>query len=162
MKKPRIDLLVAILLISGTVLHAQSPRKHATANRAESSQQQTAQTIQRLEDELRVAIMKSDTGWFEEHLASNYLDIDTQGKISNRSQIIDFYRTSPPEYDSWNLSDATAFTYNGNTVILTGKLELQSTVAGKQVNSAYRFLHVWIKEGVDWQLAAQQETRIPK
>lgn len=161
MKKPTIDLLVAIVLISGTALHAQSSRKHA-ASRAENAQQQTAQTIQRLEDELRIAIMKGDTGWFEEHLASNYVDIDAQGKISNRSQIMEFYRTTAPEYDSWNLSDATALTYNGNTVILTGKLQFQSTVQGKPVNSDFRFLHVWIKEGADWQLAAQQETRIPK
>lgn len=161
MKKTRIELLVAILLISGTVLHGQSPRKHAVS-RAENSQQQTAQTIQRLEDELRIAVMKGDVGWFEEHLASNYVDIDAEGKISNRSQMMEFYRTSPPEYDSWNLSDATALTYNGNTVILTGKVEFQSTVQDKPVNSAFRFLHVWIKEGPDWQLAAQQATRIPK
>lgn len=160
MKKPGIDLLLAFLLVAVTVLHAQASQKHASS-RAESSQQQIAQTIQHLEDELRMAIMKGDAGWFEEHLASNYVDIDAEGKTSNRRQIMEFYRTTPPEYDSWNLSDATALTYNGNTVILSGKLELQSTVQGKQVNSAFRFLHVWIKEGPEWQLATQQETRIP-
>lgn len=158
MRKPRFELQVAILLISVAVLQGQTARKGA-AKRAESSQQ-IAQTIQRLEDELRIATMKGDAGWFEEHLASNYVDIDAEGKISNRSQIMEFYRATPPEYDSWNLSDATALTYNGNTVILTGKLEFQSTVQGKPANSVFRFIHVWIKEGPDWQLAAQQATRI--
>ena len=161
MKKPIIELLVPILLLLASVLHAQTARRGA-ARRAENSQQQIAQTIQRLEDELRMATMKGDAGWFEEHLAADYVDIDAQGKTSNRAQIMKSYRGTPPEYDSWNLSDATALTYNGNTVILTGKLEVQSTVDNKPVNSAFRFLHVWIKEGSDWQLAAQQATLIPK
>ncbi|MGE5322633.1 MAG: nuclear transport factor 2 family protein [Actinomycetota bacterium] len=161
MKKPIINLLVPIFLISAAALHAQPARKH-TARHAENSQQQIAQTIQRLEEDLRIATMKGDTGWFEEHLAENYVDIDAQGKISNRSQLMQFYRTTPSEYDAWNLSDGTALTYNGNTVILTGKLEIQRTVNGQPVNDAFRYIHVWIKEGPDWELAAQQATRISK
>lgn len=161
MKKPTIELLVSILLISVAGLHAQPPRQRA-GRRAENSQQQIAQAIQRLEDELRIATMKGDAGWFEEHLAESYVDIDAQGKISNRSQIMNFYRTTPPEYESWNQSEGTARNYNGNTVILTGKLEVQTTVHGQPVNSAFRFTHVWIREGSDWQLAAQQATLIPK
>ena len=161
MKKFTTNLLVPILLVSVPVLQAQPARKHS-ARRAESSQQQIAQTIQRLEDELRIATVKGDAGWFEEHLAENYVDIDAQGKSSNRSQIMALYRTTPPEFDSWNLSDATALTYNGNTVILTGKLEVESTAHGQPVNGAFRYLHVWVKEGPDWQLAVQQATRIEK
>lgn len=160
MRNSSIDLLVPILLILVAGAHAQPAEKRAP-RRGENSQQ-IAQTIQRLEDQLRIAIMKGDTGWFEEHLAESYVDIDAQGKISNRAQIMEFYRTTPPEYDSWNQTDGTARTYNGNTVILTGKLEVQSTVHAKPVNSAFRFTHVWIREGPEWELAAQQTTLIPK
>jgi len=45
-------------------------------------------------------------------------------------------------------------------VILTGKLEVQGTQEGKSIAGTFRFTRVWIKNGLDWQLAAQQMTRI--
>lgn len=113
-----------------------------------------------MESGLRIAIMKGDAAWFEEHLAENYAETDADGKISSRSEVIEFYRTTQPEYDTWNLSDGTARTYNGNTVILTGRIDLDGTVRGQHVSGGYRFTRVWIKQGLEWQLAASQITRI--
>jgi ketosteroid isomerase-like protein len=74
--------------------------------------------------------------------------------------VLQLYRTVQPDYESWNLSEGTAQTFHGNTVILTGKIELQGTVDGKNVSGNFRFTRVWIKQGLDWQLAAEQMTRI--
>jgi hypothetical protein len=156
--KPGIFMLV-LLMPPLLVLQGQSGRKRAGAP-VVSSPQQIAEAIQHLESELRIATMKGDASWFQEHLAENYAETDAEGRISNRSEVIQFYRTTQPEYDSWNLSDGTARTYNGNTVILTGKIELEGTLRGQHISGAYRFTRVWIKQGLEWQLAASQSTRI--
>jgi hypothetical protein len=37
---------------------------------------------------------------------------------------------------------------------------VQGAVDGKSISGNYRFTRVWIKEGLDWKLAAEQMTRI--
>ena len=156
--KPQFRMLVPLLLASILVLQSQTTRKKAGP--AVSSPQEIAETIQHLESELRIATMKGDPVWFEEHLAENYAEIDAQGKVTTRAEVIEFYKTTQPEYDTWNLSEGTARTYNGNTVILTGKTEFAGTIGNKPVSGAYRLTRVWTKQGLDWELAAQQATRI--
>lgn len=159
MIKPRFTTLVPLLLASLALLQGQTTRKRSTGA-VVPSQQQIAETIQHLESELRIATMKGDASWFEEHLAPNYADVDAQGKVSTRADVIDFYRTTQPEYETWNLSEGTALTFNADTVILTGKVELDGTVRGQHVSGSFRYVRVWIRQGLDWQLAAQQATRI--
>ena len=156
--KPGLLKLVLLALALPTV-QAQTAHKRAPGP-VSSSPQEIAETIQKLESELRVATMKGDPSWFEEHLAENYAETDAQGKISSREQVIQFYRTSQPEFEVWNLSDGTARTYNGNTVILTGRLDLDGTVRAQHVTGGFRFIRLWIKQGMEWQLAASQMTRI--
>jgi hypothetical protein len=109
---------------------------------------------------LRIATMKGEASWFEQYLAESFVETDANGKLSSRADIIRLYRNNQPEYDSWNLSEGTAQTFHGNTVVLTGKLEVQGAVDGKSISGTYRFTRVWIKDGLDWKLAAEQMTRI--
>jgi hypothetical protein len=151
-------LLVVLLSLIPIPLGSQS--KHKAPTPVVSSPDEIAKSIQHLESDLRIATMKGETSWFEEHLAASFIDTDANGKVSNRAEILQLYRTALPEYDSWNLSEGTAQTFHGNTVILTGKLEVQGTQEGKSLSGTFRFTRIWIKNGLDWQLAAQQMTRI--
>lgn len=160
MIKPRLTALVPLLLGSLVLLHSQTTHRRAGSGAVVPSPQQIAETIQHLESELRIATMKGDASWFEEHLAPNYADVDAQGKLSTRAEVIQFYRTTQPEYEAWNLSEGTALTFNADTVILTGKVDLDGTVKLHHVSGSFRYFRVWIRQGLDWQLAAQQATRI--
>jgi hypothetical protein len=151
-------LLVVLLWLIPIQLGSQS--KHKAPTPAVSSSEEIAKSIQHLESDLRIATMKGEASWFEEHLAASFIDTDANGKVSNRAEIIQLYRTAAPEYDAWNLSEGTAQTFHGNTVVLTGKLEVQAIPESKSVSGTFRFTRVWIKNGLDWQLAAQQMTRI--
>ncbi len=157
--KPGFLALVLLLPALLPLAHGQTAHKRP-AGAASSSPQETAEAIQHLEGELRTAIMNGDAAWFEEHLAENYAETDSEGKVMSRAEVIQFYRTTAPEYDSWNLSEGTARTYNGNTVILTARLELEGTLRGRKVSGAFRVTRIWIKQAGDWQLAASQYTRI--
>ena len=155
--KPRFRMLVPLMLACFILLQGQTRRKTSSS----TAKPNVAETIQHLEDELRIATMKGDAGWFDQYLAEGYAEIDADGKITTRTEVIQFYRTSQPEYDSWNLSEGTARTYNGDVVILTGKLDVTGTVHGQPIKGPFRYTHVWIKQGPQWQLAMQQATRIP-
>lgn len=157
--KPGILALVLFLPLSLPLVGGQTAHKRATGP-AVSSSQEIADAIQHLEGDLRIAILKSDPTWFEEHLAENYAETDSQGKVMSRADVIQFYRTAAPEYDSWNLSNGTARTYNGNTVILTARLDLEGTLHGQKLSGSFRVTRIWIKQGSDWELAASQYTRI--
>jgi hypothetical protein len=155
--KPRFPTLVLLIFASLVLLQGQTRRKTASPS---TTKPNVAQTIQQLEDELRIAAMKGDAGWFDQYLAPNYEEIDAQGKTTSRDEVIQFYRTTQPEYDSWNLSEGSARSYNGDVVILTGKLDVQGTIQGQPIKGPFRYTHVWIRNGPQWQLAMQQATRI--
>jgi hypothetical protein len=150
-------MLVPIVLACFVLMQGQTRRKATSHSAAKAN---VAETIQHLEDDLRIATMKGDAGWFDQYLAQNYSEVDAQGKISSRAEVIQFYRTSQPEFDSWNLSEGTASTYNTDVVILTGRLDVQGTMHGQPIKGPFRYTHVWIRQGPQWQLAMQQATRI--
>lgn len=153
--KPGILLFVLVL----AVYQAPAQTSHRRHARPEASHN-IAETIQKLEGELRIATMKCDASWFEDHLIATYTETDAQGKLHGRDEVIQYYRTAQPEYDSWNLSDGTARTFNDNTVILTGILQVQGAAKDKNLSGNFRFTRVWIKAGTEWELASSQMTRI--
>ena len=156
--KHGVLLLVVLMAVMPGMLGSQARQKAATP--VVSSPEEIAKSIQKLESDLRIATMKGEASWFEQHLADNYVETDATGKVSTRADVIKLYRNTQPEYDSWNLSEGTAQTFHGNTVILTGKLDLEGNVEGKSVSGSFRFTRVWVKDGLEWKLAAEQMTRI--
>jgi len=156
--KHGVLVLVVLMAVMPGVLGSQARQKAATP--VVSSPEEIAKSIQKLESDLRIVTMKGEASWFEQYLADNYVETDATGKVNTRADIIKLYRNTQPEYDSWNLSEGTAQTFHGNTVILTGKLDLEGKVDGKSVSGSFRFTRIWIKDGLDWKLAAQQMTRI--
>ena len=160
--KHLVSLLVVLLflivsLVPGT-LQAQTTHKRATP--VISSPEEIAKSIQQLESDLRIATMKGEASWFEQHLAETFIETDAAGTTHNRADILKLYRNSQPEYDAWNLSEGTAQTFHGNTVVLTGKLDLEGKVDNKSVSGTFRFTRIWIKDGLDWKLAAEQMTKV--
>jgi hypothetical protein len=160
--KHLVSLLVVLLALIVPVvpasLDAQTSHKRATP--VVSSPEDIAKAIQQLESDLRIATMKGEASWFEQHLAETFIETDAAGKAHNRADILRLYRNTQPEYDAWNLSEGTAQTFHGNTVVLTGKLDLEGKVGGKNISGTFRFIRIWIKDGLDWKLAAEQMTKI--
>jgi hypothetical protein len=150
--------LFCILLALSSLGSAQAHRKAASQPHAAD----TSATIQRLEAELRLALLKHEPSWFEEHLAESYTDIDATGKVRSRAEVLEYYRSPDLSIDTYNLSEGTARTYNGDLVILTGKLEIQGTLKDQSLSGNFRFTRIWVKQGIDnWELAGMQLTRIP-
>ena len=146
----------AILLSSGLLLCAQTARKPTGPVRDQGN----VQAIGKLEDEMRIAILKGTAGWWVEHLSEGYTGTEFQGKVTNRDQTIELQRSTDLVYDAWNLSDRAVHTFNGDTVIVTGKVTVEGTYRGQSLSGDFQFTRVWVKNGLVWELAASQYTKI--
>jgi len=146
----------AILLGSALLLCAQTARKPTGPIRDQGN----VQAIGKLEDEMRIAILKGTAGWWVEHLSAGYTGTDFQGKVTNRYETIELQRSTDLVYDTWNLSDRSVHTFNGDTVLVTGKVSVEGTYKGQSLSGDFQFTRVWVKNGLVWELAASQYTKI--
>lgn len=152
-------LLVAFLLLAAPTLNPQTSRK--AKRTARPTTQQIGKEIEDLERQLRIAYLKADAGWLEEHLSEAYTEVDAQGNLVTRAQLIQAFKTSEVAYDAMNLSEGSAKIFNADTVLLTQKQELAGGLHGHNFSGKYRCTRVWVKENGFWQLASSQLTPIP-
>ena len=47
-----------------------------------------------------------------------------------------------------------------NTAVITGKVDVAGTMAGKDIKAQIMFTRVYVKKGGQWQSVAFQQTRI--
>ena len=150
--------LLLFALVAGTVLlNSQTVHRRATG----TSSQEIGKAIEQSETQLRIALLKGDAAWFEQHLAEGYTEIDGQGKISGRAEVIQALRNSDVAYDTINLSEGSARIFNGDTVLIIQKEELAGGVHGKNFSGVFRCSRLWVKQNGEWQLAATQLSPIP-
>jgi uncharacterized protein DUF4440 len=135
--------------------HASTPEKHASAG----SDREVVMLIRDLEETERRSALSGDSSWWERHTDDNYVEMDAHGKILSRADAIKLHTAPEGTYDEINLSDMTIRTYNGDTVIISGKRSVESSSKGQDVAGEFHFIHVWIKEGTEWKLAMGQMTK---
>ena len=92
MMRPRKTLLLALLLASVLLFHAQTRKTPAAAG---TRNQDIAAAIQKLEEGTRLAALKGDAGWWDNYLADNFTDTDFRGKVSGKAEIVEMYRSVP-------------------------------------------------------------------
>lgn len=140
------------------VLHSQTVHKHLPR----ASNEAIGKTIQDLEAQLRIAYLKSDSGWLDQHLSDAYIEIDEDGTVKSRTDLVQAFRTADLAYDVVNLSEGSARIFNGDAVLLVQKEDLQGGLRGHNFSGLFRCTHVWIKMNGQWQLASSQLTRVAK
>jgi len=151
-------LLVNVLLVSSLPPLSSQTRKQA----AGPSAQDAVNAIGKLEDEMRLASIKGLGGWWSDHLTDSYVEIDGQGKVSTKAEVVTMHKSPDLVMETVNLSDRNVQTFNGDTVIVTGRMTLVATYRDQNLSGDYQFTRVWVKQGLEWKLAAMQTSaRIP-
>lgn len=126
------------------------------------SGQDAVNTIRKLEDDMRMASLKGLAGWWSDYLADSYVETDGQGKVSNKAEVVAMHKSPDLVIETVNLSDRNVQTFNGDTVIVTGKMTLVATYRDQNLSGDYQFTRVWVKQGLEWKLAAMQTSaRMP-
>jgi hypothetical protein len=156
--KHLIRILLLYLSIAGILPLSAQVRKQS----AGQSGQDAVNTIRRLEDEMRMASLKGLGGWWSDHLTDSYVEIDGQGKVSTKADVIALHKSQDLVIETVNLSDRNVQTFNGDTVIVTGRVTLVATYRDQNLSGDYQYTRVWVKLGLEWKLASMQtSSRLP-
>jgi hypothetical protein len=147
-------VLLGLLLTGITLLFSQ------TAHKPGNRDQESVMAIGKLEDQMRIAALKGDASWWVENLSDAYVEIDFQGNVTNKAETIELQRSSALVYDVMNLSERSVHTFNGDTVIITGKMTAEGTFRQKSFSGDFQITRVWVKQGLEWKLASSQATKM--
>lgn len=122
-------------------------------------EQDMLNAIKKLEDDMRVAVLKGDISWWNAYLSDEYSETGADGKVRNKTETIDMLKSKYLIYDTMNFSDRAVHTFNVDTVIVTGKVTIAGTNQGQSINGDFQFTRVWVRQGLEWKLASYQLTR---
>lgn len=149
-------LLLSLLLAGLLPLPSQTRKPGASGNRDPDA----VRAISKLEDEWRFASLKNTGSWWADYLTESYVDTDPQGKVRGKAESVEMHKSADMVLDTVNLSDRNVQTFNGDTVIVTGKMTLAGTYSGQSVSGDYQFTRVWVKLGLEWKLAASHTSKL--
>ena len=157
--------LLFVLLVFG-VGQAQTskksrPKPAAQAPAAESDREISKEILE-LEETMRRAAINGDSTWWDLHLDENFVGLDADGRVINRTEAIQLHNSKDLKYDNIYLHDMTIRTFNKDTIVINGKTDVEGTFQNQNIGGNYNFLRIWVKEGQDWKLAASSVSRIPR
>ncbi len=116
--------------------------------------------LKKLETDRAAAAVKGDVATLEKQTSDDYTFINLYGQMSDKSQMVDNFRTGRTKLTSNELSDMKVRVY-GNTAVITGKADVAGTIAGKDTKGQIMFTRVYVKKGGSWQSVAFQQTLVP-
>lgn len=118
------------------------------------------QAILKLEEEWVAALVKAD-GAALERLYSDALTYTHSSAVTDtKTEYITNLKAGKTKYVSLVREDVKVRVY-GNTALHTSKTNIKLVSNGNAQAFSVKMLHVWVKEGKAWRLAAHQTTRLP-
>jgi ketosteroid isomerase-like protein len=121
--------------------------------------QGVADQIKKMETDRAAAVVKGDWAKLEKETSDDYTLINVNGQMTNKSQMVEGFKSGQNKLTADDLSDMTVRVY-GNVAVLTGKADVKGTLAGKDVTGQAMFTRVYVKKGGHWQAVALQQTRV--
>jgi len=113
--------------------------------------------LKKLETDRATAAVKGDVATLEKQTSDDYTFINLYGQMSDKSQMVNAFKTGQTKLTVDELSDMKVRVY-GNTAVITGKADLAGTMSGKDTKGQIMFTRVYVKKGGSWQSVALQQT----
>lgn len=150
--RPSLSAAATLLLLTQACSAPQPGRAAGTPDTPGTPTEITA-----LEEQLRRAIVASDTATLAGLWAPEYLSTSAIGHTSNRAESLMAYGGGLVNVDTAVVRDVDVRFYGGTAVSL-GVLEWAGSAAGRPFAGTVRFQHVWARTSGGWQLVASQLT----
>ncbi len=115
--------------------------------------------LKKLETDRATAAVKGDAATLAKETSDDYTFINLYGQMSDKSQMLDAFKTGRTKLTTDDLSDMKVRVY-GNTAVITGKADVKGTMGGKDTNGQLMFTRVYVKKGGRWQSVAFQQTLV--
>ena len=145
---------------------------------AQTSPDEVKRALRDFDQKLEAAITSSDVPALEQMLASDYIEIDAQGGVTDREQILAFARTrkAGPKAQSVGpektIEDQTVRVHGDTAIVVTlistkyQFMDYQTAgpppAQGPEVIDKERRLRVYFRKSGRWRLVAQQTTAVAK
>ena len=114
--------------------------------------------LKKLKTDRAAVAVKGDVATLEKQTADDYTFINLYGQMSDKSQMVNAFKTGQTKLTSDEVSDMKVRVY-GNTAVITGKVDVAGTMAGKDNTKAQiMFTRVYVKKGGQWQSVAFRRT----
>jgi ketosteroid isomerase-like protein len=107
---------------------------------------QSDEPLKKLETDRAAAAVKGDVATLEKQTADDYTFINLYGRMSDKSQMVNAFKTGQTKLTSNEVSDMNVRLY-GDTAVITGKADIKGTLGGKGVAGQIMFTRVYVKKG---------------
>jgi hypothetical protein len=111
-------------------------------------------TLERLNAEYVRAFMSADVNWYEEHLADDFVGIESDGSILNKSQFLN-NTAAGPDVASYELQKVSVRIYESVALVqATGLWTKEDQSSGMS-----HYTDVYVRTGAGWKAVSAQVTR---
>lgn len=105
------------------------------------------------------AVVQRDFAALEKILAPDLIYAHSTGIIENKQQYLGKLRSGVQRYDAIEHKMVTVRLY-GDAAVVHSQVTMRGVNASGPFNDRLMMLHVWIKQGGAWRLAAHQTTKL--
>ena len=106
----------------------------------------TTQTIQQAENDLKLAMLRSDSSQLNQLIDEQFMFVLFDGSIINKQQELALYQTSQLTLTELALFDQRIVISNDHAIV-TVKAKITTDYAGKKSHGHYSILRVWVQRG---------------
>ena len=121
--------------------------------------QDVREQLKKLEMDRAAAVVKGDTATLDKQTADDYVLISMNGRMTDKSQMLDGFKSGQSKLTSNDLSDLKVRVY-GDAAVVTGKADVKGTLGGQDATGQILFTRVYVKKGGRWQSVSFQQTRV--
>lgn len=111
-------------------------------------------TLKRLNQEYVEAFMNSDVEWYREHLADDFVVIESDGSVLNKDEFL-LNTAKGPDVDDYKLQNVGVRIYGEVALV-----QATGVWTGKDGSKGMsRYIDVYVKAGEEWRTVSAQITR---
>lgn len=119
-----------------------------------------ARTIQRLEEQIRDAVLRGDAAAFDRLLADDFTHTSHTGRFRSKADWLKGVKPGRSPYTAYAVDEQSIRVF-GDTAVVTGRISPRGTNSrGEPITGQYRYVRVWVKRDAQWRAVAFQGTRI--
>jgi ketosteroid isomerase-like protein len=159
-RRQRLCVLAFFPLLSALALTACATCLYGGIPRVHPREKHQEQEICRLEEAWRSAVLGADTAVLNSLLADDYMAITPGGTLESKEQTLANFRSGAVHLTAMEVSDRKVRFYR-RTVLVTSRVEVRGTKAGRDVSGGFRYTHVYVRDGHgSWKIVSFEASRI--
>jgi Ketosteroid isomerase homolog len=118
------------------------------------------QELLNLERQWKEAVVKKDVAALQRLYADDYISVDSEGAIWNKTEDIEIDTSGQFNLESFRLEDMKVRTY-GDAAVVTGRIGFAGHIQeGIKMSRQLRFSDVFVKQNGQWRCVSNQFTSL--